>query len=201
MLLYDLQERKEKILSENIVSVLATQENETEVREAVSQLMQGDCVRFTPPLISFHMNYVTVSKDFQGTSIKPGNIFLNAGKFFYELPSLLVLSSDLKEPGWLLKAMAFIVLWQQLLKLSKLQIDKDETLLLVVLWHIGGRECLAGSDEGFREMNVWRRRLDWPEADWDTYLNWLADLEKGRHVKLLDTARIFLCEEMNVRYT
>lgn len=201
MLLYSLQEQKEKTLSENIVGVLATPENETEVREAVSQLMQGECVRFTPPIMSFHMNYVTVSKDFRGTSIKPGNIFLNARKFFYELPSLIVLSSDLKEPGWMLKAMAFIVLWQQLLNLSKLHIDKDETLLLVVLWHIGGREHLAGTDEGFSEVNTWRHRLDWSEADWDTYLNWLVGLEKGRHVKVLDNSRIFLCEEVNNRYT
>ena len=201
MLLYSLQEQKEKTLSEHIVGELATPENETEVREAVSQLMQGECVRFTPPIMSFHMNYVTVSKDFRGTSIKPGNIFLNARKFFYELPSLIVLSSDLKEPGWMLKAMAFIVLWQQLLNLSKLHIDKDETLLLVVLWHIGSREHLAGTDEGFSEVNTWRHRLDWSEADWDTYLNWLAGLEKGRHVKVLDNSRIFLCEEVNNRYT
>ena len=201
MFLYDLQEKKEKILSENIVSVLAAQKNENAVREAVAKLMRGEGVRFTPPVMSFHMNYVTVSKDYRGTSIKPGNIFLNARRFFYELPSLVVLSSDFKEQGWLLKAMAFIVLWQQLLNLSKLHIDKDETLLLSALWHIGGREHLVGTDEGFSEVNVWRHRLDWQEADWDTYLNWLADLEKGRHVKVPDDSRIFLCEEVNVKYT
>lgn len=30
---------------------------------------------------------------------------------------------------------------------------------------------------GFR----WRRRMDWPESDWDKYLDWLVNPEKDQH--------------------
>lgn len=109
-----------------------------------------------------------------------GNIFLNARKIFYELPSLVVLSADLKESGWLLKVMAFIILWQQVLNQSKLYIEKDETVLLSALWHISGADHTVEIDKGFREVNAWQHRLEWQDADWDTYISWLEKLEKGR---------------------
>lgn len=42
--------------------------------------------------------------------IKPKNNFLDDRKIF-ELPSMIVLSSDLKESGCLLKVIVFIMLW------------------------------------------------------------------------------------------
>lgn len=104
--------------------MLSTRENEIAVRKAVIQLMQRGNVRFTLPVKLFYMNYVTVSKKCTGIYIKLGNIFVNARKFFHELPSLIVISFYLKEPGWLMNARAFIALWQQLLHMSKLHIDK-----------------------------------------------------------------------------
>lgn len=76
--------------------------------------------------------------------------------------------------------MAFIILWQQVLNQSKLHIEKDETVLLSALWHISGVDHTVEIDKGFREVNAWQHRLEWQDADWDTYISWLEKLEKGR---------------------
>lgn len=106
---------------------------------------------------------------------------------------MVVLSVYMKELGWLLKAMAFIIFWRQVLNLnlSKLHIDKDETVLLSALWHISSKDHTVETGEGFQEINAWRRRLDWQDVDWDTYINWLENLEKKEDMLKCWTTLLF----------
>lgn len=198
-----LFESKEKKLSNitNEVCVILMQRGVEEEKAvmAIESMIKGDGFEITPPFIEVELHYISLSSIDKGVSVKPGNILLNAKKFIYELPSLIIMASDIQENEWWFKLLAFIVLWQQLLKLSEISFDRDEAILLNALWHNATDNNLIDLERGFQVVNDWRRRLSLLEINWNNYIKQIENLEKGRHLKSIDTF-ILLCEEIVVKY-
>lgn len=200
MYLHELQEEKLAGLSGKLKQeMLQLGAEERDVDLAIKDVMRGSGFEITAPIMEVTMSYITITSFEKGDSIKPGNIILNAKNFFSEIPSLIILSSDLQEGGWILKAMAFIVLWQQLLKLSTRQLHKDEAILLNALWHNKKSNNTIDLEKGFQVVNSLRSGASMQEIDWETYIDQLQNLEKGRHLKQIDSF-IYLCEEIQVKY-
>lgn len=198
-----LLESKEKKLSDITKEVcMILMQNGIEEEKAVmaiESMMTGNGFEITPPFVEVELHYISLSGIDKGASVKPGNIILNAKKFIYELPSLIIIASDIQENEWLFKLLAFIVLWQQLLKLSQISFDKDEAILLNALWHNTTDNNIIDLEKGFQVVNDWRRRLSLLEINWNNYIKQIEKLEKGRHLKSIDTF-IVLCEEIVINY-
>lgn len=67
------------------------------------------------------------------------------------------------------------------------------------LWHNATDNNIIDLEKGFQAVNDWRRRLSLLELNWDNYIRQIENLEKGRHLKSIDTF-ILLCEEIAVNY-
>ncbi len=199
MYLLESKENKVSNITNEVCRVLIKRGIEEEKAfTTLESIIKGDGFDITPPFVEVELHYISLSSIDKGVSIKPGNIILNAKKFIYELPSLIIMASDLQENGWLFKLFAFIVLWQQLLKLSQISFDKDEAILLNALWHNTTNNTID-LERGFQVVNDWRRKLALSEINWNNYIKQIENLEKGRHLKSIDTF-ILLCEEIVINY-
>ncbi|HBA49960.1 MAG TPA: hypothetical protein DCZ91_19640 [Lachnospiraceae bacterium] len=200
MYLLESKEKKLSDITKEVCAILMQSGIEEEKAVmATESMMTGNGFGITPPFVEVELHYISLSGIDKGASVKPGNIILNANKFIYELPSLIIMASDLQENEWLFKLLAFIVLWQQLLKLSHISFNKDEAVLLNALWHNATDNNIIDLEKGFQAVNDWRRRLSLLELNWDNYIRQIENLEKGRHLKSIDTF-ILLCEEIAVNY-
>lgn len=200
MYFLELKEKKLSNITKEVCTILIQRGVEEEKAvAAIESMIKGDGFEITPPYKEIELHFISLSSIDKGVSIKPGNIILNAKKFIYELPSLIMLASDLQENKWWFKLLAFIVLWQQLLKLSQISFNKDEAILLNALWHNATDNNIIDSEKGFQVVNDWRRRLSLSELNWDDYIKQIENLERGRHLKSIDTF-IVLCEEIVINY-
>lgn len=200
MYMYEKQEEKLRELSENLKEELIKSGAPEEIATITADsVLKGSGFEINPPYMQIMMGYITMTNMKSGSSIKAGNIILNARTFFNALPSLILLGAEVLETNWFLTIVAFIALWQELLKLSKITFSEDEAITLNVLWSNCKTNNIINMDEGYQAINECRRRLALEKFEWDEYMKQLGKLEKIRCLRRIDNF-IVLCEEIQVEY-
>lgn len=198
--MYEKQEEKIEYLYESLKKTLIQNGASEEIADVtVDSVLKENGFEINPPCRQIVMGYITMTGMKSGSSIKAGNIILNARKFFKALPSLILLGSDVVEYNFFLKIMAFITLWQELLEISKITFNEDEAIILNALWCNCKTNNTINIDESFQIVNEWRKRLSFTELQWDEYMVQLEKLEKIGCLKRMDSFML-LCEEINVEY-
>lgn len=198
--MYEKQEEKIAYLYEILQKKLIQSGASEEIADVtVDSVLKENGFEINPPCMQIVMGYITMTSMKSGSSIKPGNIILNARKFFKALPSLILLGADVVEYNIFFKITAFITLWQELLELSKITFNEDEAIILNALWSNCKKNNTINIDESYQIVNEWRKRLSFAELEWDEYMVQLEKLEKIRCLKRIDTFML-LCEEIQVEY-
>lgn len=119
---------------------------------------------------------VRIGNDIKGKTIKPGNIIINIRCLIDSLPAIAALAVSMVKDIPILKVCSALSLWKELVKVSTIEITRNQSIVLIGLWKFRDYTKHISLEYGFNRVNFFCRSIEEKELTWEEYNRAVDDL-------------------------
>ena len=198
----DLQNAVEKEISERIARyIIGEQEQDSfGLYEELTRdgFIEVDSPEEEPPMMSFLL-MDSLDGFVRGRSIKPGNILLNMKHLIDSIPNIIMRGYNIAESIPIVKVCAGLEIWKMVLKISTVEITKEQAFVIVALWKNCDHKYSVELEKGREAVNILYKKSVGEEMDKEKYNQIIDKLVMIKCIELVDGI-VYMKEKISHRY-